>query len=134
MNAINANPASPSTKASTAGTETAHAGAPLLRAAEIPPPSSSQWKIRLKSAALALLPPVLGLMLFIGIWALVSQTSPQLPGPLKTWDAAVKLFSDPFYRNGPNDQGIGWNILFSLERVGIGVGMAALIGIPLGFM
>jgi nitrate/nitrite transport system permease protein len=29
----------------------------------------------------------------------------------------VKLFSDPFYRNGPNDQGIGWNVLISLQRV-----------------
>ena len=79
-------------------------------------------------------PPLLGLALFIGIWAIVSQTNPQLPGPVKTWEAAVTLFSDPFYNNGPNDQGIGWNILASLERVGIGFGMAALIGIPLGFM
>jgi len=81
-----------------------------------------------------LVPPVLGLALFIGIWALISQTSPQLPGPLKTWDSAVALFSDPFYNNGPNDQGIGWNILASLQRVAIGFGMAALVGIPLGFM
>lgn len=49
-------------------------------------------------------------------------------------DAAVELFKDPFYQNGPNDQGIGWNILNSLERVGIGFGMAALIGIPVGFV
>ncbi len=81
-----------------------------------------------------LVPPVLGLALFIGLWALVSQTSPQLPGPLKTWVSAQQLFSDPFYNNGPNDQGIGWNILASLQRVGIGFGMAAAIGIPLGFM
>jgi nitrate/nitrite transport system permease protein len=46
----------------------------------------------------------------------------------------VKLFADPFYSNGPNDQGIGWNILFSLQRVGLGFGLAALVGIPLGFM
>jgi len=60
--------------------------------------------------------------------------SPQLPGPSVVFHAAVTLFSDPFYRNGPNDQGIGWNILFSLERVGIGFGLAALIGIPAGFV
>ena len=80
------------------------------------------------------IPPLLGLVLFVGIWAIVAKTSPQLPGPAKTWDAAVILFSHPFYNNGPNDQGIGWNILSSLQRVGIGFGMAALIGIPLGFM
>jgi nitrate/nitrite transport system permease protein len=56
------------------------------------------------------------------------------PTPAQTFAQAVQLFSDPFYRNGPNDQGIGWNILFSLERVAIGFGMAAMVGIPLGFM
>ena len=44
------------------------------------------------------------------------------------------MFSDPFYSKGQNDQGIGWNILFSLERVATGFGMAALVGIPMGFM
>jgi nitrate/nitrite transport system permease protein len=82
----------------------------------------------------SLLPPLLGLALFILLWGMVAQTSPNLPGPIKTWDSAVALYSDPFYVKGPNDQGIGWNILFSLQRVGIGFGMAALIGIPLGFM
>lgn len=75
-----------------------------------------------------------GLMLFTAVWALVSYQSDGLPGPIPTWHAAVALFSDPFYDNGPNDMGIGWNILNSLERVGLGFGMAALIGIPLGFI
>ncbi|MHB9102996.1 MAG: nitrate ABC transporter permease [Sulfuricella sp.] len=81
-----------------------------------------------------LLPPLIGILLFVGIWALVAQTTPTLPGPVKTWSSAVQLFSDPFYQKGPNDQGIGWNILASLQRVAIGFGMAAAIGIPLGFM
>ena len=81
-----------------------------------------------------LLPPVLGLLLFVGLWAIVASSSPNLPGPAKTWSSAVQLFSDPFYQKGPNDQGIGWNILASLKRVGIGFGMAALVGIPLGFL
>jgi nitrate/nitrite transport system permease protein len=80
------------------------------------------------------LPPILGLLLFIGIWALISQSNSQLPSPAKTWVSAVDVFSKPFYQNGPNDQGIGWNILSSLQRVGIGFGLAALIGIPIGFL
>ena len=116
--------------------------APAQAAAATPtvsaPVAPSAARGRLLDAGRALLrfmlPPLLGLALFVGIWAIVSKTSPQLPGPAVTWDAAVVLFSDPFYSNGPNDQGIGWNILNSLERVGIGFGMAALIGIPLGFM
>ena len=79
------------------------------------------------------LPMVAGVLLFIGLWAVLSKYSPSLPGPLKTWESAKVVFSDPFYQNGPNDQGIGWNILNSLGRVGIGFGMAALVGIPLGF-
>ena len=88
------------------------------------------WKERL----LGWSAPVLGLVCFILLWSLVSASNQQLPGPGPTWDAAIELFKDPFYQNGPNDQGIGWNILNSLERVGIGFGMAALIGIPVGFV
>jgi nitrate/nitrite transport system permease protein len=57
-----------------------------------------------------------------------------IPTPLDTGIQAVDIFSKPFYSNGPNDQGIGWNILYSLERVGLGFGMAAIVGIPLGFI
>ena len=81
----------------------------------------------------AAIPVVFGLAMFVAIWAMLSAHS-TLPGPLKTLHSAIAIFSDPFYRKGPNDQGIGWNILMSLGRVGIGFGMAALIGIPLGFM
>ena len=79
-------------------------------------------------------PPLLGMLLFVAMWALVSNSGNTIPGPAETWDAAVVLFSDPFYDNGPNDQGIGWNILNSLYRVGIGFSLAAAVGIPLGFM
>jgi nitrate/nitrite transport system permease protein len=89
----------------------------------------------LRAIGNAILPPVLGMAILIGIWYLATLgASSSIPGPVKTWDAAVVLFSDPFYDNGPNDQGIGWNVLSSLERVGIGFGFAALIGIPLGFI
>ena len=81
-----------------------------------------------------LIPPILGLAVFVGIWALIAQETTNLPGPYVTWQSAEALFAHPFYNNGPNDQGIGWNILYSLYRVGIGFGMAALVGIPLGFM
>ncbi len=77
--------------------------------------------------------PLLGIIAIIGFWSLLAQYSEGLPGPLSTWQAALVLFADPFYDNGPNDMGIGWNILNSLGRVGVGFGLAALVGIPLGF-
>jgi len=82
---------------------------------------------------LTVLPPVIGVLLLIGIWALLTMNSTTFPNPRETFAAAVKLFADPFYDKGPNDQGIGWNVLFSLERVALGFGMAAAVGIPLGF-
>ena len=80
------------------------------------------------------IPPALGLTLFILGWAMLSSFRAELPSPIVTWHAAMELFADPFYQNGPNDMGIGWNILYSLERVGLGFGMAAMLGIPLGFI
>jgi nitrate/nitrite transport system permease protein len=88
----------------------------------------------LASLGRAVLPPLLGMVILIGIWYIATMKGGSIPGPLQTWDAATVLFADPFYRNGPNDQGIGWNILSSLQRVGIGFGFAALVGIPLGFI
>jgi nitrate/nitrite transport system permease protein len=94
----------------------------------------SKFSVQSKAFLQWLIPPVLGLLLLVGIWAMIAKFTAGFPGPASTLKAAVVLFSDPFYSNGPNDQGIGWNILASLERVGLGFGMAALIGIPLGFM
>ncbi len=82
----------------------------------------------------AAFPPLLGILFFVALWALIANTNKSIPGPIETWASAVELFSDPFYDNGPNDKGIGWNILNSLYRVGLGFGAAAIIGIPLGFM
>ncbi|MBA2350947.1 MAG: nitrate ABC transporter permease [Pseudomonadota bacterium] len=100
---------------------------------ESPAPPASRALASLAAALRAMMPVALGLIVFIGIWALIAQIS-TLPNPAKTWEAALILFSDPFYVKGPNDQGIGWNILGSLQRVAVGFGLAALVGIPLGFM
>lgn len=85
-------------------------------------------------AVRTLLPPLIGVLALIAAWAAVSGVSTYLPGPAKTFASAVELFSDPFYRRGPNDQGIGWNLFASLWRVAQGFGAAMLIGIPLGFL
>lgn len=107
-----------------------------IAAAASAPSASKPAKPPIDWAALALgtLAPVAGIALLIAIWALLTMKSTTFPTPLATWQEAVKLFSDPFYSNGPNDQGIGWNILFSLKRVAMGFGLAAVVGIPMGFL
>jgi len=81
-----------------------------------------------------ILAPIAGILLLLAVWALIAKQGGRIPDPITVWHAAVKIFADPFYSKGPNDQGIGWNVLMSLKRVGIGFGLAALVGIPLGFM
>jgi nitrate/nitrite transport system permease protein len=95
---------------------------------------SSHLQLQFQTFMQWLLPPLFGLLMLLGVWALIAAQSQGLPGPVKTFHSAVELFRHPFYVNGPNDQGIGWNILASLKRVGLGFGLAALVGIPLGFM
>jgi nitrate/nitrite transport system permease protein len=88
----------------------------------------------LRTLFMIVLPPFLGLALLVLVWAIVAEKNSGIPSPLLTLNEAINVFSDPFYRKGPNDQGIGWNILASLKRVAVGFGLAALVGIPLGFM
>ena len=84
---------------------------------------------------LHILPPLLGLALLVLLWELVSLgTKASIPSPKDTFWQAVTLFSDPFYSKGPNDQGVGWNVLSSLKRVALGFGLAAIVGIPVGFL
>lgn len=94
-------------------------------------PSARCW---LNAALQRLLPPLLGLALLLLGWQLAAIGAKGFPTPLSTLDSALTLFSDPFYRDGPNDMGIGWNVLASLQRVAVGFGLAALAGIPLGFL
>ena len=97
-------------------------------------PTEPRTRFDWRALVMAVLPPVMGLALLVGIWALVSiSTASSIPSPWETWKQAVVLFSDPFYRKGPNDQGVGWNVLMSLQRVAVGFGLAAVVGIPAGF-
>ena len=129
---------SPAESTAAAAPAPATVGRPAAAAATAPEPPAkakpSRGAIDWRALALRVLPPVLSLALLVGIWALATQKGGSFPTPAATFDAAVKLFADPFYRKGPNDQGIGWNILFSLQRVALGFGLAALVGIPLGFI
>ncbi|MEO6746520.1 MAG: nitrate ABC transporter permease [Caldimonas sp.] len=88
----------------------------------------------LRAFWLRVLPPLLGFGVLVLIWELIAlRSTTGFPSPLKVWQQALVVFSDPFYSKGPNDQGVGWNVLASLQRVGLGFGLAAAVGIPAGF-
>ncbi|EOU9603445.1 nitrate ABC transporter permease [Cronobacter dublinensis] len=89
---------------------------------------------RLNAITGHVVPALLGLGLLVIAWQIAAIHTTGFPTPLSTLDSALTLFADPFYNEGPNDQGIGWNVLASLSRVAVGFGLAALVGIPLGFL
>ena len=57
-----------------------------------------------------------------------------LPTLAQLGATAWKQLSNPFYDAGSNDKGIGIQLAYSLGRVGLGFGLAALVAIPFGFL
>ena len=93
------------------------------------------WQDKIKNIVSLIILPAITFTIVIGIWSFIhSNVVENFPSPLETWDKAVEIFSDPFYDVGPNDKGIGWQVLFSLGRVMAGFFLAVLVGIPVGFL
>jgi len=85
------------------------------------------------SIARNVLPPalVLGLILLVWQLACASPTS-SLPSPSLVWEQAGELIWSPFFDYGNGDVGLAWRIMASLQRVAIGFGLAAIVGVALG--
>ena len=72
---------------------------------------------------------------FLLVWQALSLIlgTGRLPGPFNvitdTWDPYI---SQPFFDNGGTSKGLGWQILISLQRVALGYGLAAIVGIAIG--
>jgi nitrate/nitrite transport system permease protein len=97
----------------------------------------SFWQARvlpaLGAVAARVLPPLVMLVLILGVWqVLCMKPGATLPAPSKIWSEAYDLIVDPFFVAGPQDIGLGWRVLTSLQRVAIGYGFAGLVGIVLG--
>ena len=97
----------------------------------------SFWQARVLPAlggfAARALPPLVMLVLILGVWqVLCLKPGATLPAPSKIWSEAYDLIVDPFFVAGPQDIGLGWRVLISLQRVAIGYGFAGLVGIVLG--
>ena len=58
-----------------------------------------------RPAGLTVLPPLVGMALLVGIWALLTMKGGNFPTPAATFEAAVKLFADPFYQQRPERPG-----------------------------
>src|SRR4051812_27418565 len=109
------------------------ASAAVLRISPPRPGFSSRLRPRLNAIAARVLPPLVMLVLIVTIWQILcSRPGATLPSPAKIWSEARDLIADPFFIAGPQDIGLGWRILVSLQRVMIGYGFASVIGVMLG--
>ncbi len=78
-------------------------------------------------------PPLIMITLILTVWQILCmKPGATLPSPSKIWTEAYDLIVDPFFVAGPQDIGLGWRILISLQRVAIGYGLAGVIGILIG--
>ncbi|HWK47113.1 MAG TPA: nitrate ABC transporter permease [Stellaceae bacterium] len=66
--------------------------------------------------------------------AAVTAGKSAFPGPGEVGATLLGMLADPFYDRGPNAKGIGIQLAFSLGRVLLGFGLAALVAVPLGFV
>lgn len=57
-----------------------------------------------------------------------------MPTPLDVGKKLWEHVTDPFYDKGANDKGVGIQLAYSIGRVLLGFGLAALVAIPLGFV
>jgi len=100
-----------------------------------PTPSFTQARLMpmLGNVAANVIPPLVMLTLLLVVWELLcNRPGATLPPPTKIWTEAYDLIVDPFFVAGPQDIGLGWRVLTSLQRVAIGYGFAGVIGIILG--
>jgi nitrate/nitrite transport system permease protein len=87
----------------------------------------------LKSFAAGVIPPIVMLVLLLTVWQILCmRPGATLPSPSKIWTEAYDLIVDPFFVTGPQDIGLGWRVLVSLQRVAIGYGLAGVVGILIG--
>lgn len=69
-----------------------------------------------------------------GSYILNAEKTTTFPGPLRVGKKIVEEFSDPFHKNGTNDHGIGWLIIYTLIVFALGFLAAAFAGIVLGVL
>ncbi|HEV8485903.1 MAG TPA: nitrate ABC transporter permease [Blastocatellia bacterium] len=76
-----------------------------------------------------------GFCILLVIWSLISGISAgSLPGPARTLRVFGQLLSHPFYDNGPNDKGVGIQLITSIGRVFVGFGLGSVVAIPAGML
>jgi len=85
-------------------------------------PKANNVLTRTKDVAINhILPPAVVLFLLVSLWQILcSQPGSSLPSFTQVITDTSELILHPFYDNGGNDVGLGWQLLASLKRVAYG--------------
>jgi nitrate/nitrite transport system permease protein len=96
-------------------------------------PMAERLRPYVQSVLVTVIPPLVTLALILLVWQ-IAASGPQsaLPSPTRIWAEAHDLIVEPFFWNGSQDIGLGWRVLTSLQRVAIGFGLAAIVGVLVG--
>ncbi len=102
----------------------------------VPKPSRMGWLARRVLDGIAnALPALMVTLVLLMIWELAAAGPKSgLPAPSRIWAESKDLITQPFFVAGSQDIGLGWRVLTSLQRVAIGFGLAAIIGILVGVL
>ena len=99
----------------------------------MPAARPGSWSKTLTSIAANVVPPLVVIALILVIWQILCATpGASLPAPSQVWADAGELIVSPFFDYGQGDIGLGLRVLTSLQRVAIGFGIAALVGVTVG--
>jgi len=101
----------------------------------LPKPASrpTSWRKTLGQIAANVIPPLVVIALALVIWEILCSTpGASLPAPSRVWAEAAELIYSPFFDYGQGDIGLGLRVLTSLQRVAMGFGIAALVGVTIG--
>jgi nitrate/nitrite transport system permease protein len=101
----------------------------------LPRPASrpGSWSKTLASLAANVVPPLVVLTLILVVWQIIcASPGANLPAPSQVWADSAELIVSPFFDYGQGDIGLGLRVLTSLQRVAIGFGIAAVVGVAVG--
>jgi nitrate/nitrite transport system permease protein len=133
---INSTPvAAPDVRPAAAGEDPARGGTPAGAPKILPEVSDPDRFARVRGAAQTVLMPVIALLVIGFLWEGYSKRAGvTLPGPVQTITDSWQYIAHPFFDNGTNDKGLGWQLWASLQRVAQGYALAAVFGILFGII
>ncbi|GLQ10989.1 nitrate ABC transporter, permease protein [Devosia yakushimensis] len=109
------------------------AAAAEVFALPMPAARPGAWSKTLANIAANVVPPLVVIALILVVWQIIcGSPGASLPAPSQVWTDAGELIVSPFFDYGQGDIGLGLRVLTSLQRVAIGFGIAAVVGVAVG--